>query len=339
MEFLQDISLKSLNTFGIDARAKLFLELDKESQINKLIDNVKKIPENIFCLGGGSNVLFVNDFDGLIILNNLKGMKIIESNDDSVVLEVSAGENWHNFVQLTLKNKYFGLENLALIPGKVGGAPIQNIGAYGAEQSEFFVHLKALDLHNFQIKTFTKADCKFDYRTSVFKNKFKNRFFIISVAYKLFKKPSINLKYAELAEEVRKIPTINPDPDYIFESVCRIRQRKLPDPTVLANAGSFFKNPIIDIEKFFQIKEKFEDFRGYEMPDGRIKVFAAWLIEKCGWKGFRSGDAAVHQNHALILVNYGNASGKDILNLSNKIRESVLEKFDILLEPEVEIVQ
>lgn len=338
MEILQDISLKSFNTFGIDVRAKLFLDLDKESKINKLINTLKNVPENILCLGGGSNILFVDDFDGLIILNNLKGMKIIESNDDFVILEVAAGENWHNFVKLTLKNKYYGLENLALIPGKVGGAPIQNIGAYGAEQSDFFVYLKALDLENFQIKTFTKDECGFNYRTSVFKNKFKKKYLVISVAYKLFKKPSINLNYSELAEEVRKIPAINPDPEYIFELVCRIRQRKLPDPTVLPNAGSFFKNPIIEKDKFYQIKENFEDFRGYEMPDGRIKVFAAWLIEKCGWKGFRDGNAGVHQNHALILVNYGNATGAEIFNLSNKIKDSVLQKFDILLEPEVEIV-
>ncbi len=338
MEILQDLSLKSLNTFGIDVRAKLLLDLDKESKINELINTLKNVPENILCLGGGSNILFVDDFNGLIILNNLKGMKIIESNDEFVILEVAAGENWHNFVKLSLKNKYYGLENLALIPGKVGGSPIQNIGAYGAEQSDFFVYLKALDLENFQIKTFTKDECGFNYRTSVFKNKFKKKYLVISVAYKLFKKPSINLKYSELAEEVQKIPTINPDPEYIFETVCRIRQRKLPDPTVLPNAGSFFKNPIIEKDKFYQIKENFEDFRGYEMPDGRIKVFAAWLIEKCGWKGFRDGNAGVHQNHALILVNYGNATGAEIFNLSNKIKDSVLQKFDILLEPEVEIV-
>lgn len=338
MEILQDLSLKSLNTFGIDVRAKLLLDLDKESKINELINTLKNVPENILCLGGGSNILFVDDFNGLIILNNLKGMKIIESNDEFVILEVAAGENWHNFVKLSLKNKYYGLENLALIPGKVGGSPIQNIGAYGAEQSDFFVYLKALDLENFQIKTFTKDECGFNYRTSVFKNKFKKKYLVISVAYKLFKKPSINLKYSELAEEVQKIPTINPDPEYIFETVCRIRQRKLPDPTVLPNAGSFFKNPIIEKDKFYQIKENFKDFRGYEMPDGRIKVFAAWLIEKCGWKGFRDGNAGVHQNHALILVNYGNATGAEIFNLSNKIKDSVLQKFDILLEPEVEIV-
>lgn len=339
MEIIQDISLKSFNTFGIDARAKLFLELDKESTIHKFNDTLKNIPEKIFCLGGGSNVLFVNDFAGLVILNNLKGMKIIESDDDFVVLEVAAGENWHNFVKLTLKNKYYGLENLALIPGKVGGAPIQNIGAYGAEQSDFFVYLKSLDLQNYQIKIFNKDECMFGYRTSVFKNKFKKRYMVISVAYKLFKKPSINLKYDELAAEVRKIPSINPDPEYIFESVCRIRQRKLPDPTILPNAGSFFKNPIIDKEKFHTIKENFKDLRGFEMPDGKVKVFAAWLIEKCGWKGYREGDAGVHQNHSLILVNYGNASGNDIFKLSNKIKNSVLEKFDILLEPEVEIVE
>lgn len=338
MEILQDISLKSFNTFGIDVRAKLFLDLDKESKINKLINTLKNVPENILCLGGGSNILFVDDFDGLIILNNLKGMKIIESNNDFVIIEVAAGENWHNFVKLSLKNKYYGLENLALIPGKVGGAPIQNIGAYGSEQSDFFVYLKALDLENFRIKTFAKDECGFNYRTSVFKNKFKKKYLVISVAYKLLKKPSINLKYSELAEEVRKIPNINPDPEYIFDTVCRIRQRKLPDPTVLPNAGSFFKNPIIEKDKFYQIKENFEDFRGYELPDGRIKVFAAWLIEKCGWKGFRDGNAGIHQNHALILVNYGNATGTDILNLSNKIKDSVLQKFDILLEPEVEIV-
>lgn len=337
MEFLRDISLKSLNTFGIDAKAKFFLALKHESDLNRLTDNIKN--SNIFCLGGGSNVLFVNDFDGLVIANNLKGINIIDSNDDYVTLEVAAGENWHNFVSLTLKNKYYGLENLALIPGKVGGAPIQNIGAYGAEQSEFFVYLKAFDLVDLKFKTFSKEECLFDYRASVFKNKFKNRYLIINVTYKLSRKPILNLKYKELEEEVRKIPTINPDPKYIFEAVCRIRQRKLPDPSILGNAGSFFKNPIIDKAKFYTIKNQYEDFRGFEMLDGRMKVFAAWLIEKCGWKGYREGDAGVHDNHSLILVNYGNASGKDILNLSNKIKESVLEKFDIFLEPEVEIVK
>lgn len=337
MEFLRDISLKSLNTFGIEAKARFFLNLKHESDLNKITDKISN--SNIFCLGGGSNVLFVNDFDGLVISNNLRGIKIIDSDDKNVTLEVAAGENWHNFVALTLKNKYYGLENLALIPGKVGGAPIQNIGAYGSEQSEFFIYLKAFNLKDFEFKTFSKEECLFDYRTSVFKNRFKNRYLITNVAYKLSRRPKINLKYKELEEEIIKIPSINPDPEYIFESVCRIRRRKLPDPLMLGNAGSFFKNPIIDKAKFDEIKNQYVDFPGFAMPDGKMKVFAAWLIEKCGWKGYREGDAGVHENHSLILVNYGNSSGKDILDLSNKIKDSVFEKFDILLEPEVEIVK
>ncbi len=339
MEIISNISLKPFNTFKIEAKASHFIELKYENQMNQLIDYIYKTKHNVFSLGGGSNILFVNDFDGLVISNNLKGMKIVDSNDDYVIIEVSAGENWHNFVKLTLKNKFYGLENLALIPGKIGAAPIQNIGAYGAEQSDFFVYLNAFDLQNFKFITFSKEECAFDYRTSIFKKKHKRRYLIINVAYKLLRKPALNLKYKELVDEVGKIPSISPDPEYIFETVCRIRKRKLPDPSFIGNAGSFFKNPIISKDKYEDIRQKYFNIRGFEMPDGRFKVFAAWLIEKCGWKGYREGDAGVHENHSLILVNYGNAKGTDILNLSNKIKDSISENFDILLEPEVEIVE
>lgn len=338
MKLIRDFSLKKLNTFGIEARAKFYLKLSYENQLNELADVISKNNLKSLCIGAGSNLLFVNDFDGILISNELKGIRILDSDDEIVTLQVSAGENWHNFVSIALKNKLYGLENLALIPGKVGAAPIQNIGAYGVEQSEFFVSLRAFDIASSKIKTFRKEDCHFDYRTSIFKTLFKRKFIVLDVIYKLSRKPVLNLKYKELEEEVKKIPTIHPDPEYIFESVCRIRKRKLPDPSVLGNAGSFFKNPIIDNEKYIGITKKYEDFRGFELADGRFKVFAAWLIEKCGWKGFRDGDTGVHHNHSLILVNYGNATGADIKKLAENIRESVLEKFDILLEPEVEII-
>lgn len=336
-EIYPNFSLKSFNTFGVDAKTLFFFNLEKETEIDNLLSN-DLISNDIFCLGGGSNILFVNDFEGLMIINNLKGIKIIDSDDESVTLEVAAGENWHDFVSLTLKNKYYGLENLAMIPGKVGAAPIQNIGAYGAEQSDFFVSLTAYDLEEFKYKTLTRDECNFGYRNSIFKNKFKKKFIITSVRYKLYRKPSINLKYKELEQEVRKIPSIIPDPEYIFETVCRIRKRKLPDPSHLGNAGSFFKNPIVEKDKYINLKSRFDEIKGIELPDGRVKIFAALLIEKCGWKGYREGDAGVHKNHSLILINYGNATGRDILKLAIKIQESVSEKFDILLDPEVEIV-
>ena len=338
MNITENFALKNYNTFGIEVKAKLFAAINSFNEIKPFVKSEIFKNEKKFFLGGGSNLLFLEDFDGLIIHLRNKGMKIVESTRETVVFDVGAGENWHNFVSLSLKNNYFGLENLALIPGNIGSAPVQNIGAYGAEQSNFFVSCQGYDLEKDKFRTLNFNDCKFGYRDSIFKNELKDKFIITSVRYKLFKTDKVNISYKALADDLAKDNIIVPTPKHVFDIVCKIREEKLPNPDLIGNAGSFFKNPVISELHLKSLQEQFHSIPFFTSKIGFVKIPAAWLIEQCGWKGKKIGDAGVYEKHSLILVNYGNASGRDIYDLSEQIIKSVWYKFGVELEREVLVV-
>jgi len=339
MEIFKNYSLKNYNSFGIDVKANYFVNIKTMSDLTKLTQSKLLEGKKYFILGAGSDVLFANDFNGVILNIELKGMHIRDYNDDELILEVYAGEQWHNFVETCVKNGYHGVENLAMIPGKVGAAPVQNIGAYGAEQCDVFWKLKAYNIESNAEIILNKQECKFGYRDSIFKNKLKDKVIITSVEYKLSRKEKFNFSYKELDKIIHRFPWVKPDLQYVFNTICRIRNSKLPNPEILKNAGSFFKNPTVSNYKFQELKKEFPDISGYELKNGNIKLSAAYLIEKAGWKGKRIGDTGVYDKHALILVNYGNASGKDILSLSDKIQDSIQNKFGVKLEKEVIVVE
>ncbi|MFC2131526.1 UDP-N-acetylmuramate dehydrogenase [Bacteroidota bacterium] len=337
MEIKENISLKSFNTFGIEAKADYFVSVKNVNDIFKLMDTDVFQKNRLFILGGGSNVLFADDFHGLVINIDIKGIHIKESTDDYLMLNVGAGEDWSKFVETCVKSEYYGIENLAMIPGKVGAAPVQNIGAYGVEQEDLFVTLSGVDLQRKEIVHLNYEDCKFAYRSSIFKDNLKDRFIITSVQYRLSRKKQFNFSYSELELEINKFPVKDVDLKYVFDTVCRLRKSKLPDVGQIGSAGSFFKNPVVSSEKYFELKKNNPDLPGYPFGN-EFKLSAGWLIEQCGWKGKRAGDAGVYDKHALILVNYGNATGLEILELAEKIKGSVNEKFGVGLEPEVQII-
>ncbi len=335
---LENFSLKGRNTFAVDAKARHFCEIKNEIQLLSLLETQTFQQSCRFFLGGGSNVLFLDDFDGLVINLSNKGIKILESTDEHVLVEVAAGENWHKFVEISLRNKFYGIENLALIPGTIGGAVVQNIGAYGVELKEFLHSVRGINVKSSEFITLANDDCYFGYRTSIFKTKLKGNFFITSAIFKLLKRPKVNLSYNELKQIVRKFPFIKPDPKYVFDQVVRLRQSKLPDIVKFPNAGSFFKNPVIGQEQLEFVKSKFPDVPNYQVDNGWYKIPAGWLIEMTGWKGRRIGNVGTYDKHALVIVNYGVNNGKEILEFAKKIQQEVYEKFNILLETEVEIV-
>lgn len=337
MRFEQNFSLKEYNTFSVEAKAKRFLVLHSIEDAEKFFAKYT-ISEPIFFLGGGSNILFISDFDGLVIYPNLRGIKIFKNTNDSVILEVFAGESWHHFVEICVKNHFFGLENLALIPGKISGAIVQNIGAYGEEVRNFVVEVSGFDLNSRQFITLNNEECQYSYRNSIFKNQLKGQFLILSAKFNLFKKPNLNLSYSDLQTELKKFPTLQPDPKWLFDTVCRIRSSKLPDIKKYPNAGSFFKNPIVDDKIIQTIKQKFPDLKTYTAGDGKSKIPAGWLIEKAGWKGKRVGMVGTYKHHALVIINYGVKNGKEIYDFATLLREEIDEKFGIKLEFEVEIV-
>ncbi len=320
-------------------KADYFVNIKTISDLTKLIQSKLLEGKKYFILGSGSDVLFVNDFNGVILNIELKGMHIRDYDDDELIIEVYAGEQWHKFVQTCVKNGYYGVENLAMIPGKVGAAPVQNIGAYGVEQSDVFFGLKGFNIETNQEINLNKDECKFDYRDSIFKNELKNKVIITSVEYKLSRKEKFNFSYKELDKTIHQFPWVKPDLQYVFNTVCRIRTSKLPNPEELKNAGSFFKNPVVSKTEYLELNKEFPDIPGYELEDDNIKLSAAYLIEKTGWKGKRIGDAGVYNHHSLVLINYGNASGKDILDLSDKIQDSVQNKFGVKIEKEVIVIK
>ena len=289
-------------------------------------------------LGGGSNVLFTKDFDGLVLKNGIKGMNVVKEDADHVYVEAGAGENWHGFVMHCIEQGLAGLENLSLIPGNVGASPMQNIGAYGVEIKDAFYELEALHMKDLASVRFNNGACEFGYRESVFKHQYKDQFTILSVIYRLNKQPHFNTSYGAIGQELERMGVKELSIRSISDAVIHIRSSKLPNPAEIGNAGSFFKNPEVTLEKYESLKAAFSEIVAYPLPHNRYKLAAGWLIEQYGWKGYRNGDAGVHAKQALVLVNYGHAKGEEIVELSWKVVESVKEKFGVTLEREVNII-
>ena len=330
-------SLKTYNTFSIDCKARYFVSIQSINDLKEVLQS--KFHSKIFILGGGSNMLLTQDIDALVIHINLKGIEIISENKNTISLKVMAGENWHDFVKYCINHNYGGLENLSLIPGNVGTAPIQNIGAYGIELKDVFNSCNTISLNNHSEKQFTKEECKFGYRNSIFKNEEKGAFIITSVIFNLTKtNHNISIGYGAIKEQLNNLQIENPTLKEISEAVIQIRQSKLPDPKKLGNCGSFFKNPIINDIEFKQFHNNYPQAPYYKISNSEYKIPAGWLIEQSGFKGKRIGDAGVHKKQALVLVNYGNATGKEIVSLSKKIQTKVKEDFGISMTPEVNII-
>ncbi|MGQ0828420.1 MAG: UDP-N-acetylmuramate dehydrogenase [Bacteroidota bacterium] len=338
MTIHENYSLKKLNTFGIDVSARYFTELSGVDQVQEILSGPKFSKFQKLILGGGSNLLFTKSFDGIVLKNNLKGITVIKEDADFYFVKVGAGEVWHEFVMYCIVHGYAGLENLSLIPGNVGASPMQNIGAYGVEIKDSFFELEALDISDKTIKIFNNSECKFGYRESVFKRELKNQFVITSVTYKLRKKPVFNTSYGAIEKELEAMGIKELSIQAISQAVCNIRSSKLPNPAEIGNAGSFFKNPEVLRGKYEFLKKQFPGIVAYELENGNVKLAAGWLIEQAGWKGKTFGDAGVHKLQALVLVNYKNAKGSEIFELSQKVMDSVKEKFGVELEREVNIV-
>ncbi len=334
LEFQFNQSLLPYNTFGVDVNAKAFVEVNSVDELrNVLLRNAFPI----IVLGGGSNILLTKDLNVLVIKNNILGKTIVEEKEDHAIIEVGAGENWHELVLWSLGNGLSGIENLSLIPGLVGAAPIQNIGAYGVELKDVFVKLEAIGLSTGKNIIFSKEDCQFDYRDSIFKLDLKGKYCITKVFLRLSKKPKINISYGAIESTLKEKGINKPTPQDVSNAVIEIRSAKLPDPNILHNSGSFFKNPEIHREKFEALQKQFPDIVFYELPDDQVKIPAAWLIEQCGWKGKQIGNVGCHAMQALVLINYGSATGKELLNHAHMVAQSVKEKFGIDLVPEVNV--
>ncbi len=338
MKVLNNISLQEHNTFGIKSNALKFTEVETLYELTEILTNKEFENENILILGGGSNILFTQDFDGLVIKIKIRGFEVLNQDDDEVFVKVGAGEMWHDLVLFALDNNWGGLENLSLIPGTVGAAPIQNIGAYGVELKDSFEYLEAIDIKTLSLVKFEKDQCKFGYRDSIFKNEAKGKFVIISVVFKLSKTPKINTTYGAINEVLQQKNILNPTIRDVSEVVCAIRQSKLPNPAVIGNAGSFFKNPNITFEHYELLKNLYKDMPVHPVSDTHVKIPAGWLIEQCGWKGKTFSNYGVHKNQALVLVNYGGALGKNIVELSKNIQNDIYLKYQIELEVEVNFI-
>ncbi len=346
MNIQQNISLKPYNTFGIDVTAQQFIDITSFDDLKELLTTKK----DFFILSGGSNLLLTKDIEKLVVHLNTKGIEILHSDENDIYIKVQAGENWHEFVVWCIDHNYGGVENLSLIPGNVGTTPIQNIGAYGTEVKDTIYEVEGLEIESNTSKTFTNKECEFGYRNSIFKNEQKGNYIITSVTFRLTKEHhKLNSSYGAIQSELEKNNTKNPSIKDISNAVITIRQSKLPDPKEIGNSGSFFKNPVISKLQFKKLQEKHPNMPFYEVkgeksqtsnlkPQTSYKVPAGWLVEQCGFKGKRFGDAGVHKNQALVLVNYGNATGKEIWKLAQKIQKTVVEKFGIQLEAEVNII-
>lgn len=334
MQIYSNISIKKYNTFGIDIKAKKLVYIYIPDELISILNDID-LSQDILVLGEGSNILFTKNFDGVILKNNIKGIEHIDENKNFTELKVGAGVNWDSFVQYCINNNIGGLENLSLIPGTVGASPVQNIGAYGVEVKDFISKVEYLNLNNKTFETIDAKECEFGYRSSIFKTLFKDKSIITYVYYRIPKKYEFKINYGSLKTELKKYKSVNAK--NIRKSVISIRESKLPDYEQLGNAGSFFKNPIIDINAALDIKQKYDDIPLYKIDDKFVKIAAGWLIDKCGWKGKRFGDAGVHKYQALVIVNYKNATGLEIYDLSKKIQQTVFEKFNIKIQPEVNI--
>lgn len=342
MQVHENYPLRDLNTFGIAETARYFsvfrdlFELEKIVNEQKKLTGVSKFPPLI--LGGGSNMLLTGKVNRLVLKNEIHGLDIIKEDTNHVYVKAGAGENWHQFVLYCLDNNLGGAENLALIPGSIGASPMQNIGAYGVEVKEIFDELEAFDLQTGKAFMFSVNDCEFGYRESVFKKKYKDRFVILNVTFRLNKKHDYKISYGAISQELERMGVKELTIQAIAQAVINIRTSKLPDPRVIGNAGSFFKNPTVSAAVYEKLGAKFPEIVAFTLPDGNMKLAAGWLIEQCGWKGFRRGDAGCHAQQALVLVNYGNAKGSEISALSIEIMHSVKKKFNVQLEREVNLI-
>ncbi len=331
-------SLKAYNTFGIEAKAEAFAEFHSIGELKSIFQDTKLAAMPRLILGGGSNLLFTKDFDGLVLKNKITGIEEIAETETHVSVRSGAGENWHSFVLHCIDNDLAGLENLSLIPGNVGASPMQNIGAYGVEIKDRFESLEALHLESLELHVFDAAACEFGYRESVFKGKLKDQYIITSVTFSLLKNPDFKVEYGAIIDELKQMGVNTYSTAAISRAVINIRNSKLPNPNELGNAGSFFKNPVIDEGQYKKLAESFPDIPHYPAGEGQVKLAAGWLIEQAGWKGKRVGNCGMHAKQALVLVNYGGATGPEIYAHSTKVKDSVYEKFGVELEREVNII-
>lgn len=335
MEIKENVSLKNLNTFNVHVTAKRFAVFSNRDELEFCLS--KNTSEPAFILGGGSNVLFIDRPNGLVLKNSIQGIEVINETEDEVFIKAGAGEIWHRLVMFCVENDFAGIENLSLIPGSVGAAPMQNIGAYGVELKEVFWQLEAFHLKDKHTRVFHADECEFGYRDSVFKQALKNQYVILNVTLRLAKKPNFNISYGALERQLHEMGVTSLTSKSISDAVIAIRKSKLPDPALLPNAGSFFKNPIISRSDFQQILGDHPGIPSFD-ADPAVKIPAAWLIERCGFKGYREGDVGCHINQPLVLVNYGNATGEEILSFSKKVTDTVKDKFGIALDREVNVV-
>jgi UDP-N-acetylmuramate dehydrogenase len=338
MEIISNFSLKALNTFGIESFAKLFVKVNSIEQINELLDRNEFKNNHHLILGGGSNLLLTKNVDGLVIKNELLCIELINENESSVFVKCAAGVVWHEFVMWCIDKNFGGIENLALIPGCTGASPMQNIGAYGVEIKDAFYELEAIELATGNLKKFTKSDCEFGYRESVFKRQFKNQFIITSVTFQLSKQSNFHIEYGAIKQELDLMNVSELNIKAIAQAVINIRSSKLPNPKEIGNAGSFFKNPEVSEIEFQRLKIEFPNIVAYPLENKNYKLAAGWLIEQSGLKGYRAGDAGVHKLQALVLVNYGSATGNQIFDLSSQVLQTVKQKFGVNLEREVNII-
>jgi UDP-N-acetylmuramate dehydrogenase len=337
MTIEHNVSLQPFNTFGLEAKAKSYCNITDKTVLSEVLKTNKNQP--LFILGGGSNMLLTKDIETLVLHINLKGIEVINESDNTVFVKAMAGENWHQFVLWCLEHNYGGIENLSLIPGNVGTSPIQNIGAYGVELKDVFESCEAINVNTQDIRTFTKEDCKFGYRESVFKQDLKGEYIITSVTFKLSKQNhQLHTDYGAIKQQLQISNIVKPTIKDVSNAVIAIRQSKLPDPKDIGNSGSFFKNPVITAEEFKELQTNFPDVPSYKASDTLVKVPAGWLIEQAGFKGKRFNDYGVHQKQALVLVNYGNAKGSDIFELAQLIQKTIKRIFNISIETEVNII-
>lgn len=335
--FTANHSLKELNTFSMDVSAKQFAAFNSVEKLKTLLAAISESDETLF-LGGGSNILFTQDYNGYVLKNEIKGIELVQETEQSFILKIGAGEVWHDFVIHSLDQGWYGLENMSLIPGTVGAAPIQNIGAYGRELKDFFISLEAFEISTGKTSTFNAAACEFGYRNSFFKNAGKGKYVITSVTLELSKTPTTHTTYGDITKVLEEKGISSPRPKDISNAVIQIRQSKLPDPSEIGNGGSFFKNPEVPTTFYTERKEKFPEMPGYKVSETVTKIPAGWLIDQAGWKGFTDGEIGVHKNQALVLVNYGTGKGNDIKGLAYKIKADVFEKFGVEIVPEVNII-
>ena len=338
VKILSNQSIKSFNTFGLDVSARYLAEVHSVDDMKQLILSPEYKLGNPLFLGGGSNVLLTKDVEGLVVRNLLKGISIVSQNENHVIVKAASGEVWHEFVLYCIEKGWAGVENLSLIPGSVGAGPMQNIGAYGVELKDVFHELEAINLDTLELEVFSKDQCKFGYRESVFKHELKNKYFITSVTFKLSVNASVNTSYGAIKQQLDLMHVVNPGIKEVSDAVIAIRSSKLPNPKVLGNAGSFFKNPEVEASHYDTLKLAHPAIVGYPLDNGRVKLAAGGLIEQCGWKGKVVGNCGSHKDQALVLVNYGGATGSEVYALALAIKDSVFEKFGVIINPEVNII-